>query len=690
VNSFDRSILDAAFTTYDPRADFNRDGVINTFDRGILDDNFNRRCDDQSPGAWTSLGLEGGTVSALAFDQSMPGTVYAGLNYAGVFKSTNGGDSWTRSASGLPQNVTVRALAVDPQTGSIVYAGTDGWGVYRSGDGGATWSRTGEFPFVNGSSNWQVLAVVVDPTTPTTIYAVSYSGLYKSTNSGGSWTVATTGLPGATPPSPWPSIGSLVADPSAPGVLYVAAGGTVYRSADGAASWQATGYPGPYGPSALAVGPSGLYAGRFGDVLRSVDGGAQWTSLSAGLPAWGGVRALVMTDAKMYAVTDTSGVYTLASGGSTWTAAGSGLPSSVYAYAAAAPRQGSTVLVGYSALGVFTSSDGGTGWRTATSGMEALNVREIKAAPSTPSRLYLAVQDGPVVFASEDGGRTWAPSAIPDALSTAGANGLAVDPGTATTVYAATSNGLYKSTDGARTWTRKSMGTSTGAGSVVIDPVTPSTLYATTFGPQGPSLLRSHDGGDTWTTIGAGLPTQTGGGSITFARPVVDPTTPTTLYIGVMEFGTGGSTARVFRSTDGGSNWTVTAGNGLSAGGPCLSLAAARTTPTTLYAGTACPGGRLLRSVDGGANWVDISPPAMSQWFNVALAAHPVDPATVIIAGQPVVGPHAILKSTNSGETWATTSASVPGGAFASSFELTASTMYLGTQGGGAFSLPVP
>jgi photosystem II stability/assembly factor-like uncharacterized protein len=92
---------------------------------------------------WTSLGgPDGGIVRALAVDPVTPSTVYAATDGGGVFKSADGGGSWTAINAGLSSGSTVMALAVDPVTPSTVYAGTNGGGVLRSDDGGASWMAT--------------------------------------------------------------------------------------------------------------------------------------------------------------------------------------------------------------------------------------------------------------------------------------------------------------------------------------------------------------------------------------------------------------------------------------------------------------------------------------------------------------------------------------------------------------------
>ncbi len=70
---------------------------------------------------WISLGPEGGGIAAFAMDPVTPTTVYAGTG-GGLFKSVDGGRSWTASNTGLT-STTVYALAVDPVTPTTVYAG---------------------------------------------------------------------------------------------------------------------------------------------------------------------------------------------------------------------------------------------------------------------------------------------------------------------------------------------------------------------------------------------------------------------------------------------------------------------------------------------------------------------------------------------------------------------------------------
>src|SRR5437016_7880235 len=73
--------------------------------------------------SWTNTGPEGGSIVALAIDPMTPATLYAGTGWGGVFKSTNGGGSWSAVNTGLT-NPCRRSLTTDPQTRTKLDAAT--------------------------------------------------------------------------------------------------------------------------------------------------------------------------------------------------------------------------------------------------------------------------------------------------------------------------------------------------------------------------------------------------------------------------------------------------------------------------------------------------------------------------------------------------------------------------------------
>jgi len=128
---------------------------------------------------WTSLGPGDAFVNALAIDPRTPTTLYAAGD--GVFKSTDGGNTWSAVNTGLPA-LFVNALAIDPTTPTTLYAGIgiSGGGVFKSTDGGNTWSAVN-----TGLTTPYVDTLAIDPRTPTTLYAGTVDGgVFKSTDGG--------------------------------------------------------------------------------------------------------------------------------------------------------------------------------------------------------------------------------------------------------------------------------------------------------------------------------------------------------------------------------------------------------------------------------------------------------------------------------------------------------------------------
>lgn len=218
-------------------------------------------------------GLPNSSVNVLAIDPVNPSTIYAGLGSCsqkatGVYKSIDGGATWR--SSGL-EGYIIQAIAIDPTRSSIVYAGSN-----KSTDGGVTWS-----PLDSGPATSEL---VIDPVTPTTLYAVN-EGLQcgdgilppsfrKSTDGGMSWKLVRNGgsVFGGS---------SLVYDPKNPSTLYLI-GGNLFESTDGGTSWRIP-YEGNLSFVGLAIAPTDpptMYLiDRGSNLLKSTDRGRTFATL---------------------------------------------------------------------------------------------------------------------------------------------------------------------------------------------------------------------------------------------------------------------------------------------------------------------------------------------------------------------------------------------------------------------------
>lgn len=238
-------------------------------------------------------------ILALAVSKSSPETIYrVDKNVLLVTepqtlsRSDDGGETWT-GGHYLPQigiSGYVSDLAVDPTNSDVLYASTvpaglrePSSGIFKSTDGAASWS------LVSGSDGTLYFAssVVIDPESPSTIYAGSSLGVHKSTDAGTTWTPMTSGLPDSTSLA----VQKIVIDPLTPSTVYIATLGGVYKSTDAGEHWfrASQGLPQETVIVALAISPSSpstLFAnGRSGEVFESKDGGDEWESLSTGLPS---------------------------------------------------------------------------------------------------------------------------------------------------------------------------------------------------------------------------------------------------------------------------------------------------------------------------------------------------------------------------------------------------------------------
>ncbi|MDC8005869.1 DUF3892 domain-containing protein [Aureisphaera galaxeae] len=128
-------------------------------------------------------------VGSLAISKSSPGTLYAatgeytpgyGPSYSGkgIYKSTNSGDSWTNIAPEGDVGSLCSKIDIHPTNPNIVYVATNS-GVYKTTNGGSHWDKV-----LNGGAS----DLVLDPDTPETLYAgIRNDGLYKTTNGGDDW-----------------------------------------------------------------------------------------------------------------------------------------------------------------------------------------------------------------------------------------------------------------------------------------------------------------------------------------------------------------------------------------------------------------------------------------------------------------------------------------------------------------------
>jgi photosystem II stability/assembly factor-like uncharacterized protein len=445
---------------------------------------------------WQPLGLKGTNVSALVLDPQHPETIYASTDRKGLVKSTDGGASW--HAAGLQG---VDALMFDPEHPRTLYAGTDEKGVFKSTDGGRTWRPLGL------GRDAELLAL--HPGNPAKLYAGSVGRILTRLDAGRSWRATGRG-PGTA------SISAFAVD-ARTGIAYAGIGGGIARRTGG--GWRTVNMHTPLVTGdvatpqtvrALAVDPRDpdvVYAGVDDPVslLKSTDGGRSWRPLRVPWKPWIPDRGNATFSALAVDPQNPKAVYAYVEnfadngspvwfkstdGGATWedahdaffsVADGADEYPSVLAFD---PLDPNTRYAYGSGAALFKSTDGGASWRRAGYPFipASLNVENLAIDPREPATLYAAAgeqdESGEGIFKSTDAGSSWR------AVGLKGHNvwALAIDPQQRRTVYAGTESGLFRSTNGGRSWSRFSRGLPRdGIESVAVDPVG-GILYAVLTG----------------------------------------------------------------------------------------------------------------------------------------------------------------------------------------------------------------
>jgi photosystem II stability/assembly factor-like uncharacterized protein len=379
---------------------------------------------------------------------SLKGTVWAPIGPSPISQGAN------------PVNGLVSAIAVNPANSNLIYIGTIGGGVWRSEDGGTSWTPLFDRQLSLGIGEAGALAL--DPTNTDVIYAGTSGrfanrpqrGLFKSTDGGASWILLGLGYPAGNTGNAIQfvnqSINVIIVDPANSNVLYLSSVNGCFRSTDGGRNWM-QGVNSAGDARCLALDPSTpagartLYAGISGrGVFRSNDGGQNWVQLlSATTPAVAaalgaapanfskvvvaiapptappnpaGVQVLYATLQGTGGASDPVGVFMSTDQGATWTQrTATGMPTNTqggYSFHMAvdpgSPGDGANDIIYFGAVGHARSSNSGNSF-TALAGLHADNHSWafFPQQSPTPSIVFCGNDGG--LYRSTDGGTTWTP-----------------------------------------------------------------------------------------------------------------------------------------------------------------------------------------------------------------------------------------------------------------------------------------
>jgi photosystem II stability/assembly factor-like uncharacterized protein len=637
----------------------------------------------QAASRWEAIGPEGGSVVALAADAGDPHTLYAGVAEGGVWRSADGGLSWSAAIGNLPPG-TLRSLIADPEAPGTLYLGRGSDGIWKSGDGGRSWAPVAT---ALGGAPADVRVLRFDPASGALWAGLAprpgQASLYRSPGGTGPWVPVDLGAPDLTV--------TALAFGGGAAFAGTVTGGVLRGSATGE-SWVPV-LPG-LSVSSLAWGGGRLYAATGSGFWVTRDQGANWTLLIVPPPVIPqlppnrlilGALAVDPRDPDLFYLgyrlqrgfsPPVSGLYRSRDGGASVESVAGGYPDFDPAALLFDPAVPGRLLAGPGPLGVWSSPDGVSGWRSGNRGLRAGSASRVLADPKRPAILYAGGTDRGLVR-TLDGGATW------QTVNGGGAidDPRALDPEQPATIYAfgnaATGPALFKSRNGGRSWAVL-LGDPL---SFALDPRRPKTLFAGGAGGRSNPIFRSDDGGLTW---------QQGVVGCTFPfHLAVAPTGE--VYTGGSSFcGIGGTVqGGVDRSDDGGKTF-VNRRDGLPAIPVPSALAVDPRRPATLYGGfhgailqvvTLTFLDRVFRSRDRADHWEAVAGLAALQAPALDFAFPPVGPNTIWVAS----GGQGIWRSGDAGATFRPVA--TPGLPTATVFDLEfdrqrPATLYAATPGG--------
>jgi photosystem II stability/assembly factor-like uncharacterized protein len=408
--------------------------------------------------SWVSLAAAVGVRDLAA---TPDGVLFAATDF-GIAHSDDRGETWVPKLPMLsgspasPRDAITRILVSTADAGGLIAAGSAG--IWKSGPRGLRWNASNQ-----GISTLNAYSLVVAPSGPPTVFALTGAGIFRSKDQGNAWTRLHSDLD-------WPYPTTIQAfDPRDPQTMYgIGTDGQadfVVESTNGGGDWRqlpvpfsCTGSVCQVGMNALTLDPekpdvvyvAGSYSYHLGDsgdfLLRSDDGFATWKKLPPP-----GLANLVFAPGRngaMYGMTCRR-LLKSEDRARTWQGVGKGLPKNLCSGVGSVPppafdpRDPQRVYIATGSQGVFVSTDGGETFRPMNRGLEAAYITALLIDPKNPSRLYAATP-ARGVFQWSASLRKWTP--LSQGLPLASFRGvLALDPQNPSILYAGTFNqGVFR------------------------------------------------------------------------------------------------------------------------------------------------------------------------------------------------------------------------------------------------------
>lgn len=523
------------------------------------------------------------TFGAIAIDPNNPNVVYAGTGEVvasgvyniydgrGLYKSTNGGVSWSQITNGFGEITQFADIEVSPHNSNIVFAALgNGYshsnsfianeGIWRSEDGGLTWTRT---LVAQNSYNYNAAAydVIAHPTDPNRVYAAlgssTPSGFYVSSDNGKTWTFSSSGLP-----TDFHRI-QIALSPSAPATIYAAVFSTnftpyhtqLFKSTTNGETWNQIAATTEFGAGGsdqggydlcIAVHPLDekiVYVGNI-EINSSTDG-ANFSYLNGNMHLDFHKIVFAPSNNDYIYVGCDGGVYRSTNGGSSFTSKNIGLSTLQLYMMASHPTNRDTIIAGSQDNGGFYTKNGGATYWTCNAGGDISGVFYDFLQPNTA----YSVAYWRSLKKSNDGGITF--------FNNLGSNFdrnlegfFLIHPTKLNWLYAAKDKKVIRSEDGGTSWTPISAElTKWPFYSMDQSFANPDIMILASWGinQDKPQVLVSSDEGYNWDEVTANFPDE----ARFISKVVTHPTEQNTLFVVRSGYGSG----KIYRSTDLGATW---------------------------------------------------------------------------------------------------------------------------------------